>query len=198
MRVLATVAILGAMATAASARNIEVPTGQTIPVCVQGVATRVNIRLSEDMAAKMFAGVGVRIQWKGWNSCPADALRISLSEQAPETDHPHAYAYALPAEGTHIVIFWDRVASGADERSVPYLLAHVMVHEITHILQGVCRHSETGVMKAVFRKVDIEEMELHPLPFAPEDVVLIHSGLQFREARLARHGAEAAVLGAQD
>jgi hypothetical protein len=29
------------------------------------------------------------------------------------------------------------------------LLAHVMAHEITHVLEGIDRHSSEGVMKAV-------------------------------------------------
>jgi hypothetical protein len=31
---------------------------------------------------------------------------------------------------------------------VPIILGHVLVHEITYILQGICRHSESRIMKA--------------------------------------------------
>jgi hypothetical protein len=57
------------------------------------------------------------------------------------------------------------------------LLAHVMVHEIAHILQGVYRHSDNGVMKAVWTGQDYSQMRVGALPFAPEDVELIHLGL---------------------
>jgi hypothetical protein len=33
-------------------------------------------------------------------------------------------------------------------RPPTFVLAHVLVHEITHILQGIDRHSESGVMKS--------------------------------------------------
>ena len=56
-------------------------------------------------------------------------------------------AYALPYEGTHIVILFDRVRK-MQPNYVPAVLAHVLVHEVTHILQGIQRHSESGVMKA--------------------------------------------------
>jgi hypothetical protein len=64
------------------------------------------------------------------------------------------------------------------------VLAHVMVHEITHILQGVSRHSESGIMKARWTNNDYQEMMFQPLPFAPEDVKLVQLGLDARELRV--------------
>ena len=56
-------------------------------------------------------------------------------------------AYALPFEGTHIVVFYDRVEECVRADLFPTLLAYVLVHEITHILQEITRHSATGIMK---------------------------------------------------
>jgi hypothetical protein len=67
---------------------------------------------------------------------------------------------------------------------LPHLLAHVLVHEITHILQGVARHSETGIMKAHWTPVDYRQMLVHPLPFAPEDVQLLQLSMEHRSERL--------------
>ena len=66
------------------------------------------------------------------------------------------------------------------------VLAHVMAHEITHVLEGIGRHSQTGVMRAHWRGGDYREMRSKPLPFAPEDVCLIHEGLA---SRLSAAGA---------
>jgi hypothetical protein len=55
------------------------------------------------------------------------------------------------------------------------LLGHVIAHEITHILQGVPRHSETGVMKARWERKDLQALVDHPLRFAPVDEALIHA-----------------------
>jgi hypothetical protein len=52
-----------------------------------------------------------------------------------------------------------------------------MVHEITHLLQGVTRHSDTGVMKARWTGTDFGGMRVTPLPFTRQDVELIYSGL---------------------
>ena len=175
---------VGAMAAgAASARNIDIPVGTILPVCTEGVSSSAVMFQAKGLASKMFAPAGVTIEWRSWNGCPADGIRISLSQHSRLSDHPHAYAYALPFEGTHIVLFWDRIEAAAEPRAIRYLTAHVLVHELTHILQGTIRHSETGVMKAVFTQADIGEMEFRPLPFAPEDLELIQSGLTIRQAR---------------
>ena len=68
---------------------------------------------------------------------------------------------------------------------VPILLAHVPAHEIAHILQGVSRHSASGVMKAGFGAADHNKMKRKGLGFTNEDIDLIHIGLDKRQARLA-------------
>lgn len=60
------------------------------------------------------------------------------------------------------------------------LLAHVLVHEITHILQGTCRHSDTGIMKARWTHQDYMEMGQKPLSFTEKDLQLIRTGLAKR------------------
>ena len=59
-----------------------------------------------------------------------------------------------------------------------------MVHEITHLLQGIDHHSENGVMKARWNAGDFAEMWYTPLTFTAVDVALIHSGLQKRTASI--------------
>ena len=61
-------------------------------------------------------------------------------------------------------------------------MGHVIAHEVMHILQGVARHSESGVMKANWTGADYQRMAWKPLPFTEEDVLLIYRGLKAREA----------------
>ena len=186
MKIPAILAAVAIVAGTASARNIDIPQGTIVPVCMEGVSSAMTLQQARGLASKMFTLAGVNIEWRAWQDCPADGIRISLSQNSRESDHPHAYAYALPYEGTHIVLFWDRIRASTGPRALPYLTAHVLVHEITHILQGTCRHSETGVMKAIFTFEDIGQMEFRPLPFAPEDLDLIHRGIASRQARAAQ------------
>jgi hypothetical protein len=142
--------------------------------------------LAQSMASEIFATVGVRLEWHHAGSCPAspDVIKISIAGQAPKGQPKAALAYALPYEGTHIVVFSERVKllKCACTRQ---LLAYVLVHEITHILEGVSRHSESGIMKAHWNNGDYYEILRKNLGFAAEDVDLIHLGLDLRAARSA-------------
>jgi hypothetical protein len=47
----------------------------------------------------------------------------------------------------------------------PALLSHVLAHEIAHVLQGVSRHSESGILKARWDREDFFLMQQHRLNF---------------------------------
>jgi hypothetical protein len=90
-------------------------------------------------------------------------------------------AMALPYgdSNVRIVIFYDRVQSVLRSVCVAptAVFGHVLAHELGHVLEGVDRHSKTGVMKARWSKSDFDQMGKGPLEFAPEDVELILRGL---------------------
>lgn len=72
-------------------------------------------------------------------------------------------------------------STGREPGKVPCLLAHVMAHEITHMLQGVSRHSLTGVMKPRWDRNDYSQMAWRPLAFTEGDIALIQLGMKARE-----------------
>lgn len=174
-----------AAASAGAGQPNQAPS--SVQVCMEIGSTQFVVPQAQHIAAQMFAGIGVTIQWRrSGRSCPAEAIQISLSEHTPQDYFPGSLAFAMPFEGIHIQIFYDRLAGSAKPRSLPSRLAHVVVHEITHILQGEVRHSETGVMKASWNDADYDEMAWRPLPFTETDIILIHQGLEARMARLQR------------
>jgi hypothetical protein len=143
------------------------------------------LHLAEGIADGMFATAGVRIEWQGHSPegsrLPGGALAIGLDTHTPANFLPRALAFTRVYEGVHIEVFCDRLerlAPGA-KMEVP-LLAHVLVHEITHMLEGIDRHSETGLMKAHWNARDYADMATNPLPFAPVDITLIRLGLAAR------------------
>lgn len=139
---------------------------------------------AEDQAARIFAQIGIRIQWRSaGRSLPPDALVVEMLPQAPPERCPGALACAKPFEGVHIYVFSDRIRATVPDNMVSPLLAHVLVHEITHILQGVDRHSASGVMKARWDESDFTMMKRKSLPFSPEDLALIERGLAARQPR---------------
>ena len=107
------------------------------------VPSRVTVQEAQALASRMFADIGVHLDW--WASTPprqvAGAIFIELVTGTPVTFQPGALGYALPFEGIHIRVFWDRINVYRLPRQV---LAHVMVHEITHILQGISGHADEG------------------------------------------------------
>lgn len=133
------------------------------------------------LASKMFATIGIRLDWRSGEPPRTSSPRpigIELATDTPANRHPGALGYAMPYEGVHIRVFYDRIHSEVVPRSV--LLAHVMVHEIAHILQGTDLHSASGVMKAGWTPRDHLQMRTEALPFTPQEVELIRLGLARR------------------
>jgi hypothetical protein len=136
------------------------------------------------LATKMLARAKVRILWRAGRPDDSPSLRDStlvarLETQTPWDRMPGALGFARPHEGVHITIFYDRIerqALGNDSRTL--LLAYVLVHEITHALQGENRHAETGIMKAHWEPSDYYQIARNP--FTEDDVDLIHRGLLMR------------------
>jgi hypothetical protein len=56
------------------------------------------------------------------------------------------------------------------------LLGHVMAHEIGHVLQGLVRHSEDGLMKESWTPEEMLNMPTRRLSFTKRDADLIYLG----------------------
>jgi hypothetical protein len=120
----------------------------------------------------MFANIGVTLAWRSGSPSPSEtgAVAIEFVADTPETVKPGALALALPYEGVHIRIFGDRIQTWQ-------ILARVIVHEVTRILQGADRHSGEGIMKAHWTGYDRSRMKVKPLSFTPACVDMIYKGL---------------------
>ena len=122
----------------------------------------------------MFETAGVRIDWRRAR-CPNGAIRVVQQLRTQRRERPDALAYATLPTRT-VTLSYDRMRADGRPWRFEHLLAHVLVHEITHILQGHYRHSATGLMKAVWDRQDYWVMERQGLAFTDEDVRLIHDG----------------------
>jgi hypothetical protein len=182
--------ILATMVAAAAATAWAGETGaereRTVTVCVDPSGDGVEIRSAQGLASKLFARIGVRIDWRELRACTAGggALQVSLSYNTPPNQLPGSLAYALPYEDSHIVVFYDRVRQ-SDSNLITRLMAYVIVHEVTHILEGITRHSKRGIMKAHWDGEDRFEIGVGHLGFAPEDIDLIYRGLDARVPAIA-------------
>ncbi len=165
--------------TAAFAASISA--GQKLDVFVNN-SERIpfaTLQSAEGLASRIVASADVRIAWHGLASSGWKGrnrvIIMQLETDTRATDHSSALGYSLLREGVHVVIFYNRIQRMDQQSLEPFLLAHAMAHEITHLLQGIARHSATGVMKAQWDSGDFVEMKRHLLRFTPEDIRIIQN-----------------------
>ena len=188
--VLVGILAMAGMTETGFAGSVKPMDGTKVRVCLGDTPQRQMIALAwaKAQASKMFSTAGVTIDRRSTTACPADGIRIQFSQATKPEDHPGDSAYAMPYEGTTIVVFYDRLLprnpSAGSATGFAALLAHVLLHEITHVLQGIARHSDEGVMKASFTVDDQAAMQRSPFAFTSSDVSLLHDGLAKRNARL--------------
>lgn len=156
----------------------------SVTVCAENVRNQ-EIRYAAAGSARIFARIGIALDWHLNGPCPAQAnpIWISFANAAVESSRTETLAYALPYEGTHIVVYYDRVRSWAADLPPNLVLAYVLAHEIGHILEGTTDHSPAGIMKARWNREDRFLMLRSSLRFAEDDRRGICSGLAVREAR---------------
>ena len=177
--------------------------------CNVDVYLRVGVSLpvpafTQQRVSEMFREIGVDLRLH-MGLPPRDAdqtcgppIVVQLDGSTGYTGPKEVLAYALPYReaGTCIHVFLDRIVHG--DRELPFtgiLLAHVIAHEITHVLEQSTQHSEEGVMKARWTYQDYHRMKSGPLPFASEDLERISAGLARRSH--ITHAGERRVLYAE-
>src|SRR5215469_13574301 len=188
MAVSRTLAALLTMMTAASlAKDRGSAPQHSVTVCMNPGGNAAAVFQAEVVANQILAAADVKIHWQGdvrFCGSSGSGIVIELRLSTPLDFYPGAMAYALPYAsttytGTTIVVFYDRIQAVG----LPPLLAHVLVHEITHVLERIADHSSTGIMKAHWTQRDYAQMSRRPLIFTEGDLFLIRKGLDFRDAR---------------
>jgi hypothetical protein len=142
---------------------------------------------SRAIVSRIYSGIGVGISWhRGLDGCPPEAIFISVTDRTPPTLLPRALAYALPYKSAFIRVFYDRIEQSGPEPLHGSLFAHVLAHEIAHVLERSDRHSDRGLMKPHWDSKDFAQMTFKPLQFTQLDIDLIYEGLQARSGNRPR------------
>lgn len=184
MKLAGVVAVL-AMGTVAWAGEKVQKAKSVVTVCLNPGANAAALGRAEATATQILAQANVRLEWRdSLSRCTKDGSGIvfTFSEETPANLHAGALAFALPFEGKHVVLFYDRVVKAGSARVAPYLAGHVLAHEIVHILQGVDQHSENGVMKAHWNLGDFADMQ-QGLKLTQGDIDLIQTGIVARSSK---------------
>lgn len=108
---------------------------------------------------------------------------ISLSQLTPASLMPGALGHQLPHESPHIRVFNDRINPSLSLTSSCRCWQMWWLIRSPHILQGVSRHSDTGIMKARWDADDFMNINWQSAEFEPKDIDLITRGLAGGAAR---------------
>jgi hypothetical protein len=146
------------------------------------------------LAKAIFARIGVELIWHnglprttqtGMWTGTRPAIGIAW-DKPPEWAGPQVLAAAFPYSSsvTTITLYEDRLVQYLREHKdmEEIVLAYVLAHELAHVMQGIDRHSASGILKAEWSHQDWELMRNGRLTFTPEDVELIREGLKRKPA----------------
>lgn len=173
-------------AAAVDARQVEAPPDVTVWLHTTVITAPGSIEHAKQVAREMFASIGVNVAWRNEITAREPGVLIKVVVQSGPQGENVALGEALPfALGHGIIVNYDEVlwSAGTSKQLEPMILAHVLVHEITHILQVVDRHSDRGIMKAHWTPDDYCDMRWKPLEFTTEDVELIRLGMRVLKSR---------------
>lgn len=92
---------------------------------------------AEGLATDMFARAGVRINWRIGRP-KREAITVGVSNVTPSSYYPGSLAFALPYEGVHITVFYDRISKTYAPDLAPTLLAHVLVPSRLNLIKARC------------------------------------------------------------
>jgi len=178
-----------------------VPQHLAVYVTRQGDVSPMISNGAAKLTVKIFAKIGVDLEWHWGDPLPnalieEQPILVTLLNDEGTGARPGVFAYATPYEGAHTTVLYQRIARAHPE---PYetqvVLAYVLVHEITHLLQGIARHSDTGIMKTQWGRADVWAMRNGKLTFEPIDVGLIRDGLAARASLASRRETLTAAAG---
>jgi hypothetical protein len=133
-------------------------------------------------AVKMFDAIGVSLEWAKIPPAADQGVTIEVRFITHfDGIKPGVLAFSTPFDPKPVVtVLYDQIVvmTTAEPRYRAMLLAHVLVHEISHVLMRASMHSHEGVMKAYWTLQDHRQMAMkRALSFLPGDVQAIRAGL---------------------
>jgi hypothetical protein len=116
-------------------------------------------------------------------------LVVRLVSGFPYNVKANALGFSLPAAryGAHVTIYYDRTEriSLLVPARVHKILGNALAHEIGHVLLGSEEHAESGIMKAVWNRIDYQRIAARFLEFLAPEAQLMRNEV-LRRAALTR------------
>ena len=177
--------VLGMCGAAFAGRGPVVAGRREVDVYMVNHATVARLLLyrATVQASELLTGVGVRVIWKSGRPHQEPGCRpviaLTIEEEAPPNLKSDFRAVTRLSNGS-ITVFYEliRQVLATWPNLAATLLAQVFAHEIGHSLQGLSRHSESGIMKAHWSIADYHAMQDRQLRFSAMDAGLIRAGAE--------------------
>jgi hypothetical protein len=153
----------------------------------------VTLQRAQSVASQILASTNVRLKWLSGSpsetknaaagACAPPVIKVDFSSDrrlALSSSETLAFTFPYAKGGPRIHVLYDHMAPTYrnSPRLSGILLGYILAHEITHVLQRIDRHSNSGVMKARWTTFEYSNMENGSLRLAEEDVLLIRLGLE--------------------
>ena len=143
--------------------RLQMDDGADVPVAI--------LKKSQDEVARIFGAVGVGVEWT--ETAPSITVRIVTSALAYAGRYSSVMGVALRRpSGATAQIFLRQVQDFARtyDGDVSILLAHVIAHEIGHLLLPRMPHSPTGLMKGDWDRTLVREAAAGSLTFTDAQI----------------------------
>jgi hypothetical protein len=171
----------GLAGTAAEAfgADAELPAIRILVINKAGVPPADVIVEAQSETARIYAALGVRLEWTGLSALPRLAMLITsdsnLGGQDVAADAMGAAPAADDETGRVAYAFYVRIEGLAKRHAVDVakVLGIVMAHEIGHLLLGRGAHSSVGIMSSRWRKFEMDLVAAGLLSFTKEQADLI-------------------------
>jgi hypothetical protein len=197
------VAVLLLAAMPVRARHSDTPMVELLVPPVQSIPMDLAFHRAQGLVTDIFSAIGVTVGWRlarpQTAGCSLEPMHrtilVALNSNTPAGFHSGALAISYPyaTGGACVTVFMDRLRPWLEHSptKAAYLLGHVLAHEIGHVLQGIARHSGTGVLKESWSLTEIDSMAHELLRFTPLDVEMILEGIRGRRGDTLAGGTEA-------
>lgn len=147
-----------------------------------GVSAKIVLQ-AKDRATEVFRQAGVLTKWydcspktasvSGCDSLESNAISVRILRDTEKIGEGIFGAAFLgnDGHGQYADIFFDRIRRLSEdwEVSLPALFGYVVVHEIGHLLLGPNAHTWLGIMKASWRREQLEKIQRSELWFSDKE-----------------------------
>ncbi len=191
MRILSFLA-LGVFAADASAQTVadSAPVVEVFLPPLLRQETALAFNKAQMVATEIYSAIGVRVVWPSNGQRPTGCaehemhrrILVAFQESAPRFVSDQALAWSNPNRptGPCVTLLMDRVKAAirSNPLSFSFVLGHALAHELGHVLEGIPRHSASGLMKAHWSSYEVAGMMKNQrLEFASDDADLIRAAL---------------------